>query len=184
MGGPETASSSAPPAVMGDVVTSLDQLQKQINERERQMRVLEDMLVVGRLQKEVIPSGWPINSGYITSGYGARADPFEGGHEFHPGVDFAGQEGSPVLAVGAGIVSDLGQRGGYGNMIEINHGNGYVTRYGHNAKFLVHVGDRVSRGQPIALMGSTGRSTGPHVHFEVLFDGHVVNPAQFIQAQR
>jgi murein DD-endopeptidase MepM/ murein hydrolase activator NlpD len=184
VGGPET-DSTGQPAVMADVISSLDSLQKQLSDRERQMQVLEDLLLASRLQKEVKPSGWPVDSGYITSAFGNRTDPFTGLRGYHPGIDFAAQEGSQVLAVASGIVTEADdERSGYGNLIEINHGNGYVTRYGHNAKLLVKAGDRVKKGQVISLMGSTGRSTGPHVHFEVLLNGDVVNPEQYIQATR
>ena len=181
MGGPEILDSTQP-MVLGSSVDSLDRLEQQLSDRERQMRVLEDLLLAGRLQKEVKPSGWPISVGYITSGFGSRTDPFTGLRAYHPGIDFAAQEGSEVLAVASGIVVECGEHSGYGNLIEINHGNGYVTRYGHNEQILVKVGDRVKKGQAIALMGSTGRSTGPHVHFEVLLNGTVVNPEQYIAA--
>ena len=185
MGGPETANlQDAQPAALGDVIASLDKLQNRLTERERQMRVLEDLLLAGKLQKEIKPSGWPVASGYITSPYGGRTDPFTGLRDFHPGVDFAAAEGSEVLSVASGIVVETGERSGYGNLVEINHGNGYVTRYGHNSRILVKPGDRVYRGQTIALMGSTGRSTGPHVHFELVLNGSVVNPEQYIEAAR
>jgi murein DD-endopeptidase MepM/ murein hydrolase activator NlpD len=184
MGGPELET-SAQPVVLGEVLGSLDNLQKQLGDRERQMQVLEDLLLASRLQKEVKPSGWPVDGGYITSGFGNRTDPFTGLRGYHPGVDFAAREGSEVLAVASGIVTEADdERSGYGNLVEINHGNGYVTRYGHNSQLLVKVGDRIRKGQAIALMGSTGRSTGPHVHFEVLLNGNVVNPEQYIQAAR
>lgn len=183
MGGPESDAGSPTP-VLQDVMGSLDRMQKQLSDRERQMRVLEDLLLASKLQQEVKPSGWPVDGGYITSGYGARTDPFTGLRSSHPGVDFAAAEGSEVLAVAGGIVSDAGERNGYGELVEINHGNGYVTRYGHNSRILVKVGDRVVKGQAISLMGSTGRSTGPHVHFEVLLNGNTVNPEQYIQASR
>ena len=182
MGGPEVQPQT--PAVMADVIDSLDQLQQQLSDRERQMRVLEDLLLASRLQKEVRPSGWPIASGYITSPYGMRTDPFTGLRDYHPGIDFAAAEGSQVQSVAAGIVTAAGERNGYGNLVEIDHGNGYVTRYGHNEKILVKVGDRVRKGQAISLIGSTGRSTGPHVHFEVVLNGTVVNPEQYIEAAR
>jgi murein DD-endopeptidase MepM/ murein hydrolase activator NlpD len=183
MGGPEMQLGGQP-AALADVLGSLDQLQQQMSDRERQMRVLEDLLLAGRLQKEVRPSGWPIASGYITSGYGVRTDPFTGLRDYHPGIDFAAAEGSQVQSVAAGIVTSAGERNGYGNLVEIDHGNGYVTRYGHNEKILVKVGDRVRKGQAISLIGSTGRSTGPHVHFEVVLNGSVVNPEQYIEAAR
>jgi murein DD-endopeptidase MepM/ murein hydrolase activator NlpD len=146
------------------------------------MRVLQDLLVASRLQEQVRPSGYPVLRGYMTSGYGWRRDPFSGRSAMHRGVDFAARSGADVITVAAGIVTFAGDRNGYGIMVEINHGNGYVTRYGHNSKVLVKPGDRVLKGQRIALVGSTGRSTGPHVHFEVLRNGVVVNPAEYIRA--
>jgi murein DD-endopeptidase MepM/ murein hydrolase activator NlpD len=180
MGGPEPAVSQEP--VLSNVLASLDGFEKQLSDRERQLRVLEDLLLASKLQKEVRPSGWPVDSGWISSGYGWRTDPFTGLYAQHMGIDFAAQDGSDVLSVATGIVTDAGERSGYGQLVEINHGNGYVTRYGHNEEILVKVGDKVNKGQRIALMGSTGRSTGPHVHFEVLYNGSVVNPEQYIQA--
>jgi murein DD-endopeptidase MepM/ murein hydrolase activator NlpD len=126
----------------------------------------------------------PIANSYITSGFGGRADPFGGGAAFHKGIDFHAGMGDPVLAVADGVVSYAGQRSGYGNVVEIAHGNGYVTRYAHNSRLLVQVGDLVRSGQQVAKAGSTGRSTGAHVHFEVWVNGAVVNPSKFLgQAQ-
>ena len=181
VGGPETEAFGTP-AVLEDVIGSLDRLQKTLGDRERQMRVLEDLLLASRLEREVKPSGWPIDSGYITSGYGSRTDPFTGLRTTHPGIDFAAAEGAQVHAVASGIVTEAATANGYGELIEINHGNGYRTRYGHNSKLLVKIGDRVLKGQPIALIGSTGRSTGPHVHFELVMNGNVVNPGQYLDA--
>jgi murein DD-endopeptidase MepM/ murein hydrolase activator NlpD len=118
--------------------------------------------------------------GFISSYYGERQDPFTGHEAHHKGMDFAGEAGSDVVAVATGIVTFVGHRAGFGHLVEINHGNGYVTRYAHNQRGLVQVGETVTRGQPVALMGSTGRSTGPHVHFEVLKNGRQVNPLTFI----
>ncbi len=181
VGGPEDATAGAEP-VLGDVLTSLDNFERQLTDRERQMRVLEDLLLASRLQQKVRPSGWPIADGWISSTFGMRTDPFTGRYTRHPGIDFAAPNGSDVLSVATGIVTDAGERSGYGQLVEINHGNGYVTRYGHNSRILVKVGDKVNKGQRISLMGSTGRSTGPHVHFEVLYNGAVVDPEQYIQA--
>ncbi|HVT35258.1 MAG TPA: M23 family metallopeptidase, partial [Nevskiaceae bacterium] len=182
VGGPEEASAQETGLVQ--VISSLDQFEAQLSDRERQMRVLEDLLLASRLQKQVKPSGWPVDNGWISSTFGWRTDPFTGRYAQHTGIDFAAREGADVLAVATGIVTEAGERFGYGNLVEINHGNGYVTRYGHNERILVKVGDKINKGQRIALMGSTGRSTGPHVHFEVLFNGNVVNPQQYIQAAR
>lgn len=181
LGGPDESASSREPS-MGDALGSLDTYEKQLSDRERQMLVLEDLLLASRLQQQVKPSGWPIEGGWISSTFGWRTDPFTGRYAQHPGIDFAGKDGSDVLAVATGIVTEAGERSGYGELVEINHGNGYVTRYGHNERILVKVGDKVNKGQRISLMGSTGRSTGPHVHFEVLYNGLVVNPEQYIQA--
>lgn len=180
MGGPELAT---PEPLDGDpVLRSLEAFEKKLVERERQMRVLEDILMAGRLQRELKPSGWPVALGYVSSTYGYRADPFNGRRVLHSGIDFAAQPGSAVLAVAAGIVTEAAPRDGYGNLVEINHGNGYVTRYGHNQRLMVKPGQKVDKGQKIATVGSSGRSTGPHVHFEVLLNGYVVNPAQYIKA--
>lgn len=183
VGGPEIDAASAPPAV-DEILRSLDAFEKQLSDRERQMRVLEDLLLASRLQKEVRPSGWPVENGWISSLFGMRVDPFTGLRAFHAGVDFAARQGANVMSVAAGIVSDVGERFGYGLLVEINHGNGYVTRYGHNDTALVAVGDRIRKGQAIALVGDSGRSTGPHVHFEVLLNGRTVNPHQYVQAAR
>ena len=142
---------------------------------------LQDYLITEDNIKSAIPTGRPIKKGWVSSYYGYRADPFTGRKVFHHGLDFAGKAGSEVVAVADGIVSWQGSRGGYGEMIEIDHGNGYQTRYAHNKELVVKLGDRIEKGQAIALMGSTGRSTGPHVHFEILRDGKTVNPANFIK---
>ena len=184
VGGPETATVASQPVAVDEILSSLDAFEKQLADRERQMRVLEDLLLASRLQKEVRPSGWPVENGWISSLFGMRVDPFTGLRAFHAGVDFAARQGSNVQSVAAGIVSDVGDRFGYGLLVEINHGNGYVTRYGHNAAALVAVGDRVRKGQAVALVGDSGRSTGPHVHFEVLLNGRSVNPHQYVQAAR
>ncbi|MGH8337331.1 MAG: M23 family metallopeptidase, partial [Gammaproteobacteria bacterium] len=144
--------------------------------------VLESLLMNRNVQLQARPSGPPVVEGYESSPFGMRIDPFTGELSFHPGIDFAGPEGEAVKAVAAGVVTWAGPRSGYGNMVEIDHGNGYSTLYGHSEKILVHVGEVVKKGEEIALLGSTGRSTGPHVHFEVLYNGKPVNPAQFVNA--
>jgi murein DD-endopeptidase MepM/ murein hydrolase activator NlpD len=143
--------------------------------------VLEDFLLNRKLQEEVHPEGRPVDTGYVSSRYGNRNDPFTGRRAFHKGIDFAGPQGAEVVAVASGVVVWSGQRYGYGEMIEVNHGNGYATRYAHNAQNLVAVGDTVKRGQRIARMGDTGRATGPNLHFEVLRNGRTVDPLTFIQ---
>ena len=182
-GGPEDPADTAPEDTHS-ILQAMDQLSSRLDDREQQLSALETMLLHTNLQKQVYPTGRPVRGGWISSYFGMRADPFTGKREFHKGIDFAGKRGSKVMAVAAGVVTWAGSRYGYGNLVEIDHGNGYVTRYGHNMKVLVKVGERVKQGQPIALMGSTGRSTGPHVHFEVLHNGVAVNPAKYVRASR
>lgn len=124
--------------------------------------------------------GRPVASGWVSSGYGRRMDPFSRQPALHRGMDFAGQRDTAILAAAPGVVSWAGPRRGYGNLIEIDHGNGWITRYGHNAANLVESGDYVKPGQQIALMGATGRATGTHLHFEVLYRGRHQNPARFV----
>ncbi len=182
-GGPSSSSGSKP-VQTPDFVHSLKALEKQIGDRVEQLSVLESMLMNRNLQEEIYPAGRPINGGWISSYFGWRADPFNGRREHHDGMDFAGKTGASVVAVAAGVVTWSGERYGYGTLVEVNHGNGYVTRYGHNKEIIVKVGDTVKKSQVLSYMGSTGRSTGPHVHFEVLRNGRTVNPAKYIQASR
>ena len=165
---------------LADFLSMLEQLESEMEDRENKLSVLESLLMSRSLSERVMPSGRPVEDGWLSSRYGKRNDPFSGKQDFHNGLDFAGKKGSEVIVVGDGVVSWAGKKSGYGNMIEVNHGNGYTTRYGHNQSHTVKVGDAVKKGQQIALMGSTGRSTGPHVHFEVLHNGKKVNPSGFI----
>jgi murein DD-endopeptidase MepM/ murein hydrolase activator NlpD len=127
-----------------------------------------------------IPSVQPVTKLHFTSNFGIRSDPFNGSARMHAGVDIPGPTGTPIYATADGIISHAGRQGGYGNMIEVNHGKGIATRYGHLSRVLVADNTRVTRGQLIGLMGSTGRSTGPHLHYEVRIDGHAVNPLPFL----
>ncbi|WP_294394844.1 M23 family metallopeptidase [uncultured Sphingomonas sp.] len=129
-----------------------------------------------------VPSAKPVAEATYTSGYGVRSDPFRGSAAMHAGIDLAAPIGTPVYATADGIVSRSEWSGGYGNLVEINHGKGLQTRFGHLSRALVHAGDRVKRGQMIAMMGSTGRSTGSHLHYEVRIDGYAVNPVPFLQS--
>lgn len=180
-GGPEV-STPIQHVALPDFLNDLGQLSTQVNNRDQQLTVLEGLLMNRNVQLLAQPSGPPVVAGYESSPFGMRIDPFTGELAFHPGIDFAGPEGEAVKAVAAGVVTWAGPRSGYGNMVEIDHGNGYATLYGHSEKLLVHVGEVVKKGQEIALLGSTGRSTGPHVHFEVLYNGKPVDPAKFVNA--
>lgn len=170
-------------ADLGLALRTLADAELRLNDRSRQFRILEELMLSRRVQHEVFPSGWPARAGYVSSGYGYRTDPFTGRRSHHSGVDLAGARGSDIVASAAGIVTAVSVRNGYGKMVEINHGNGYVTRYAHARQIYVVPGERVMRGQPIAAMGSSGRSTGTHVHFEVLLNGKLVNPAAYLKEQ-
>lgn len=179
MGGPELPDQGGtyqPPEYM----QLLNQLTEDIDNRERQLSVLETLLINRKIQGDVFIAGRPVNKGWMSSRFGSRNDPITGRRAWHNGVDFAGKEGSEVVTVAAGVVVYAGPRSGYGNMVEINHGGGFSTRYGHHKELLVKVGDIVKKGQVVGLMGSSGRSTGPHVHFEVFKNGRVVDPAAYI----
>jgi len=178
VGGPEIAGEGP---VVPALDAMLDTMDAQIDDRRRQLTALQNLIMTRELARQIVPGGRPVESGYISSLYGQRTDPFDGNQASHHGIDFAGAAGTRVLAVADGIVSQTGIDGGYGRLVEITHGNGYVTRYGHNAKVLVKPGQTVKRGDSIALMGSTGRSTGTHVHFEVLRNGRAMNPLSFVK---
>ncbi|MCK4703835.1 MAG: peptidoglycan DD-metalloendopeptidase family protein [Gammaproteobacteria bacterium] len=178
LGGPHESESS----ISVEFENVLGDLSDQLDSREQQLSILEDVLMTKQVKNETRPSGRPIIKGWTSSYFGMRTDPFSGKLSMHKGVDFAGRDGSEIIAVSAGVITWASSRYGYGNLVEINHGNGYITRYGHNATILVKVGDAVENGQTISLMGSTGRSTGPHVHFEVLLNGRQVDPLKFVQA--
>jgi murein DD-endopeptidase MepM/ murein hydrolase activator NlpD len=179
LGGPEDT--TAHTAAMPDLTVMIDNLSQQIDQRNSQFTALANVLLGRQLSAEIRPQGRPVRDGYISSGFGERMDPFTGEEGIHKGVDFAAPAGTDVLAVAAGVVTWAGPREGYGNLVQINHGNGYATRYGHNDTLLVKAGDEVQRGQAIATVGSTGRSTGPHVHFEVLRNGVQIDPMTFVR---
>jgi murein DD-endopeptidase MepM/ murein hydrolase activator NlpD len=180
VGGPEGLIEGAV-AVSPDLSAMLDNLTHQIKDRERQLSVLESLISTRNLSRQIVPGGRPVTQGWISSYFGHRADPFTGRNAFHRGLDFAGPSGAQVVAVASGVVTYSKDRFGYGKTVEINHGGGYVTRYAHNQRVLVAVGDTVQKGQAIALIGSTGRSTGPHLHFEVLKQGRAVDPMSFVR---
>jgi hypothetical protein len=179
-GGPDTGSYEGPAAIEA-LADELAQVLSDLDDRERKLTLVEELIMERHLGEQAsAPSGWPVRSGYITSTFGFRRDPFRGKSAFHKGVDFAGARGAPVIAVAEGVVAFSGKQSGYGNLVEIRHTNGLVTRYGHCQTRLVKEGDQVNKGQTIATLGSTGRSTGPHVHFEVMVGGKQVNPMQYI----
>jgi len=181
LGGPLEPAEPARDGQIADFFLDIESMDKALHDQAQQLSILEGLLMTRKLNERVSPKGRPVKAGYISSYFGHRADPFTGKGANHRGVDFAGKRGSEVIAVGAGVVSYSGPRYGYGNMVEVNHGNGYVTRYAHNEVNLVYAGESVQPGQTIALMGSTGRATGPNLHFEVRHQGRPVNPVKFIR---
>ena len=179
VGGPEESGEGVS-AQIPDLSQMIDDVQRKLEQRTPQLLALETVILSRSLTDAIRPEGRPVEAGYISSYYGGRQDPFDGTEAVHMGIDFAGNLGSHVLAVAAGVVTRVERAKGFGNLVELNHGNGYVTRYAHNQVALVAVGQTVTRGEAIALMGSTGRSTGPHVHFEVLRNGAHLNPLAFV----
>jgi murein DD-endopeptidase MepM/ murein hydrolase activator NlpD len=181
VGGPLEPAAVPDDGQLADFLLEMKTMDKALHDQEQQLSILEGLLMTRKLNERLSPKGRPVKGGYLSSYFGQRTDPFTGKAATHRGVDFAGKRGSDVLVVAAGVVTYSGPRSGYGNMVEVNHGNGYVTRYAHNDENLVAPGDSVQPGQKIALMGSTGRATGPNLHFEVRYRGQAVDPVRFIR---
>lgn len=152
-----------------------------LDDRVHKLDLLEELITTGQLYEEITPSGRPVVKGWLSSRFGKRIDPKTGKKTLHRGLDYAGKTGAEVIAVASGFVIRSEFQKGFGNMIEIKHPDGYSTVYAHNNKNLVEAGDMVRKGQQIAELGSTGRSTGPHVHFEVRRNGKYVNPSRFVK---
>ena len=165
-----------------DFLISLNRLEQALQDRQDKLSAMEAMLMGRSLRDSTLPRGNPVKGGWFSSLFGYRADPITGKKEFHFGVDLAGRSGMAVTSIASGLVTWSGPNQGFGNMVEIDHGNGYITRYAHNKENLVNVGEKVEKGQMIATMGSTGRSTGAHVHFEVVRNGRHINPHSYISS--
>ncbi len=178
VGGPE--SDYAVDYTVPQFMDAINQLEVQLDDRQQQLEILEEVLVGRQLQADIEITGRPVDKGWLSSRFGRRTDPFTGQLSYHRGVDFSSDRGNDIKAVGSGVVTWSARNAGYGLMVEINHGNGLETRYAHADELLVEVGEIVKKGQTIALVGSSGRSTGPHVHFEVFKNGRVVDPASYI----
>ncbi|WP_022961883.1 M23 family metallopeptidase [Halopseudomonas pelagia] len=179
MGGPELLNNSLKHE-SPDVQSVLDRLADRIDSRTQQLKLLEKLMVNRSVDSNALLDFRPVHQGHISSGFGRRSDPLTGRIAMHTGLDFAAPRGTPIFAVGAGVVTFAGRNGAYGNMVEISHGDGYKTRYAHAHTLDIKKGDLVSKGQQIATVGSTGRSTGPHLHLEVFHKGMAVNPARHI----
>lgn len=180
-GGPEDG--VAKDYTIREIASELGSVVSLLKDRKRKLEILEEAITGKDLTAKSVPAGWPVRSGYITSTYGMRVHPIRRRTHFHQGVDFAAPHGSPVVAVADGTVTFSGRRSGYGNLVEVRHADGYVTRYGHNSRNLVQEGQQIRRGQMIGAVGATGTATGPHVHFEVLKDGVNENPMRFAGRQ-
>jgi len=163
-----------------ELVDILARMDQQIIDRQQQLEVIDELFVRRSIEDDLFIAGRPITWGWMSSAYGYRTDPFNGKRAWHSGVDFAGKEDSDIIAVASGVVTFAGDRYGYGNLVEINHGGGFSTRYAHCKELLVSVGSVIEKGQTIATMGSTGRSTGPHVHYEVMKHGRTIDPKKYI----
>jgi len=183
VGGPERIISDGYVNVI-DVNQGIVRLSQILRGQLARLDALQLLLLDRNLENERTPAGWPVSAGWISSGFGERNDPFTGKRTWHEGLDFAGIRGSAVLSVARGVVIWAGPKQGFGRTLEIDHGNGYVTRYAHNEELLVKAGDRVTAGQMVATMGATGRATSTHVHFEVIYKGNAVNPNQFVKQMR
>ncbi|MBK1648517.1 M23 family metallopeptidase [Rhabdochromatium marinum] len=169
------------PNRVSEVAQDLAKVLAALDDRKRKLGLLETLIMERDLVRHSMPEGWPLRSGgVITSGFGYRRHPITGRRSLHNGIDIAAKSGSPIVAMADGLVVFSGRKQGYGNIVEIRHGNGLETWYAHNKRNLVKEGDLVKRGQQIAALGSTGRSTGPHVHFEVRKHGKPVNPKAYL----
>lgn len=163
-----------------DFMQKLNELSDRISTREKQLSVLQSLIVKSTIRQENYISGYPVKNAYISSPYGVRIDPITGKARGHKGIDFSAPRGSKIMAVAAGVVTFSGVKNGYGNVVEISHVDGYKTIYAHNQSNLVKAGDLVQTDQPIALVGSSGRATGPHVHFEVVRNSQAISPISYI----
>ncbi len=166
---------------IGDLTQQINVLTKQMEDRTEKLGILDSLMIVDSAKKKLLPSVLPIEGGWYSSNYGWRIDPISGVRAFHEGMDFMAEMGTPARAAAGGMVIYSDFHSQYGNMIEIDHGNGLVTRYAHLSKRMVKNGDVVLSGSTIGAVGSTGRSTGPHLHFEVRQNGAPLNPVRFLR---
>ncbi|MEY3122198.1 MAG: hypothetical protein RI993_1023 [Pseudomonadota bacterium] len=154
---------------------------RSLRDRADKLTVLDSLLLGDRIEQEMLPSTMPLETGWFSSDFGMRIDPFTGKKSFHEGVDFPAKPGTPIKAAAGGVVVLSAYQPGYGNMVAIDHGNALVSRYAHASRLLVNVGQVVLKGQKIAEIGSTGRSTGPHLHFEIRHNDIPLNPSRFLK---
>jgi murein DD-endopeptidase MepM/ murein hydrolase activator NlpD len=173
---------SAHPLRMDELQAVLADLEQHTGQRVDLLTVVESRLFDLKMHKMMIPTQHPVVDGNLGSNFGWRIDPFSGGSALHTGLDFQAATGTPIVAAAGGVVVTQEYHGAYGNMLEVDHGNALITRYAHASRVLVKKGDLIKRGQKIAEVGTSGRSTGPHLHFEVLVQGVPQNPQKFLNA--
>ena len=172
---------NARPMTELDLQVAILELTKAVDARDDSMSSIEAKVLQQSVLKDMLPNSSPIGAAYNSSSYGWRIDPFNGSKAFHEGLDFTANTGTPIRAAADGIVAAAELTHAYGNMVKIDHGAGLETRYAHASKLLVKVGERVVKGQVVALVGSTGRSTGPHLHYEIRLNGNSLDPRQYLQ---
>jgi len=182
LGGAQSTSQPPQDLSLGEFNARLASLSRQMENRGDMLGLLDAQLFEQTVRKKLMPTMMPVNAPFNASGFGMRIDPITGQHAMHEGVDFIADTGTAVVAAAGGVVQFAGFHPQYGNVIDIEHGNDLVTRYAHLSKLLVKEGEVLQRGRRIAFTGSTGRSTGPHLHFEVRFRGAPQNPARFLLA--
>jgi len=181
-GGAVSTLSQAHDLSLDEFSQQLDTLSKQMENRTDYLGIVESTLFDARVKRKLMPTIAPVEASWNASSFGWRIDPITGQQALHEGIDFIADVGTPVFAAAGGVVVFAEYHNQYGNMVEIDHGNDFITRYAHASKLFVKVGEVVRRGRKVAEVGSTGRSTGPHLHFEVRYKGVAQNPARFLQA--
>ena len=179
-GGLAEAVTGQPKNPSDELLTAFQRAENDVDRQKGMLATLEQILEGLTLQEEIVPSARPVKSGYISSEFGIRHDPFNGHLKMHKGLDFAGPIGTEIYAVAGGVVSYAGEKSGYGIAVEVDHGDGLVSRYGHLSVPKVKEGQVVKKGDLVALMGNTGRSTGPHLHLEVLKNGEQQDPRTYL----
>ncbi len=164
-----------------DLQAAITKLASAVGSRDDYMSSVEADVLHNSVLKDMLPNSKPISAAYKSSSFGWRIDPFRGTKAFHEGLDFTARTGTPIRAAADGIVTRASKTAAYGNLVKLNHGAGLETRYAHASKLLVKAGERVVKGQKIALVGSTGRSTGPHLHYEIRLNGHALDPRKYLR---
>jgi len=171
----------ARPMTESELQAEIEALMQAVDARDEYLSKVEAKVLQQSVLKDMLPNSSPVNAAYNSSSYGWRIDPFTGSKAFHEGLDFSADIGTPIRAAADGIVSLAEVSGGYGNLVKIDHGSGLETRYGHASKIFVKAGERVVKGQVIAEVGNTGRSTGPHLHYEIRLNGNALDPREYLQ---